>query len=122
MIRYGTRYLPTCTWAVSVPRGAAPQKPTELPRPRLPTEPVGRSALSRHGDLFTHIQWQFQRAAGADSEGETGEISHFSLKKSPAARFDVTAHQWGMHACLQHEATVPAKWGIQDDFGLICND
>ena len=30
--------------AAALPISAAPQKPTELPRPRLPTEPVGRSA------------------------------------------------------------------------------
>ena len=72
-------------WAAATLSVATRQIPTEVLRARIPTEPVGRSALSRHGDLFTHIQWQFQRAAGADSEGETGEISHFSLKKSPAA-------------------------------------
>ena len=64
-------------WAAAVPKGAAPQRPTELPRPRLPTESVGRSALGRSSRLFTPQKRQSQRAAGADFEAKPDENQPF---------------------------------------------
>ena len=61
-------------------RVGAPQKPTEIPRPRLPTDPVGRSALSGLRRLFTIPKRQFQRAAGADFEGKPMKSAFFAQK------------------------------------------
>ena len=66
--------------AAPVPRVAAPQKPTEIPRPRLPTGSVGRSALGFTG-ACSHTQTAVSARRDADFEGKTDEISHFGLKK-----------------------------------------
>ena len=92
--------------AAPVLRVAAPQIPTEIPRPRLPTESVGRSALRRLQHLFTPQRRQFQRAADADFEGNPMKSSHFMpffAQKSPAARLDRPPHQW-------HASSRPRCW------------
>ena len=100
--------------ACCVLRVGAPQKPTEIPRPRLPTDPVGRSALSGLRRLFTIPKRQFQRAAGADFEGKPMKSAFFA-PKNRLRRAVTSPHQW--HASSNLAGHDAGKMGLRDMSG-----
>ena len=80
------------------------------------TEIADRAGRSVAAEQPSHLKWRFQRAAGADFEGKTDEISPILGSKIACGGFDATLDLYinGM----PRQVTVLAKWGSGDDFGL----